>query len=71
MPWLNLSPKDLAYSPEAYQLGLQYYQQVKYREIFSDIQAMIAYFKTLPDVKADASGCIGFCYLYLVRAIRE
>lgn len=56
------SPKDLAYSPEAYQLGLQYYQQVKYQEIFSDIQAAISYLKTLPNVRADAIGCIGFCF---------
>ncbi len=56
------SPKDLAYSPEAYQLGLQYYQQVKYQEIFSDIQAAISYLKTLPNVRADAISCIGFCF---------
>jgi carboxymethylenebutenolidase len=58
----DFSPKDLAYSPEAYQLGLQYYQQVQYQEIFSDIQATISYLKTLPNVKADAIGCIGFCF---------
>ena len=58
----DFSPKDLVYSPEAYQLGLQYYQQVQYQEIFSDIQATIAYLKTLPNVKADAIGCIGFCF---------
>jgi carboxymethylenebutenolidase len=58
----DFSPKDLAYSPEAYQLGLQYYQQVQYQEIFSDIQATIAYLKTLPNIKADAIGCIGFCF---------
>ncbi|MGL5793019.1 MAG: dienelactone hydrolase family protein [Waterburya sp.] len=58
----DFSPKDLAYSPEAYQLGLQYYQQVKYGEIFSDIQATIAYLKALPNVKAEAIGCIGFCF---------
>ncbi|NJO97991.1 MAG: hypothetical protein HC764_20000 [Pleurocapsa sp. CRU_1_2] len=44
----DFSPEHLAFSPEAYQLGLQYYQQVKYAEIFSDIQAAIAYLKTLP-----------------------
>ncbi len=52
----DFSPKDLAY------LGLQYYQQVQYQEIFSDIQAAIAYLKTLPNVKADVIGCIGFCF---------
>jgi carboxymethylenebutenolidase len=58
----DFSPKDIGFSPEAYQLGLQYYQQVKYGEIFSDIRATIAYLKTLPNVKAEAIGCIGFCF---------
>jgi carboxymethylenebutenolidase len=58
----DFSPEHLGYSPEAYQLGLQYYQQVKYREILSDIQATIAYLKTLPNVKAEGIGCIGFCF---------
>lgn len=57
----DFSPEHLAYSPEAYEIGLQYYQQVKYQEIFSDIQAAIAYLKTLPNV-TDAIGCIGFCF---------
>lgn len=58
----DFSPKDIGYSPEAYQIALQYYQQVQYQEIFSDIQATIAYLKTLPNVKANAIGCIGFCF---------
>jgi carboxymethylenebutenolidase len=58
----DFSPEHLAYSPEAYEIGLQYYQQVKYQEILSDIQAAIAYLTTLPNIKADAIGCIGFCF---------
>ena len=58
----DFSPEHLGYSPEAYELGLQYYQQVKYGEIFSDIQGTIAYLKTLPNVKQNAIGCIGFCF---------
>jgi carboxymethylenebutenolidase len=58
----GFSPKDVGYSSEAYRLGLEYYQQVKYQEILSDIQATIAYLKTLPNVKADAIGSIGFCF---------
>lgn len=58
----GFSPEDVGYSPEAYRLGLQYYQQVKYQEILSDIQATIAYLKTLPNVKADCIGTIGFCF---------
>jgi carboxymethylenebutenolidase len=58
----DFSPEDAGFSPEAYQLGLQYYQQVKYEEILSDIQAAIAYLKTLPNVKDNAIGVIGFCF---------
>ncbi len=58
----DFSPEHCGYSPEAYQLGLQYYQQVKYQEIFSDIRATISYLKTLPNVKTEAIGCIGFCF---------
>ncbi len=58
----DFSAEDAGYSPEAYQLGLEYYQQVKYHEILSDIQAAIAYLKTLPNVKDDALGVIGFCF---------
>ncbi|BAY09854.1 dienelactone hydrolase family protein [Calothrix sp. NIES-2098] len=58
----DFSPEDIGYSPEAYRLGLQYYQQLKYQEIFSDIQATIAYLQTLPNVKDDAIGAIGFCF---------
>jgi carboxymethylenebutenolidase len=58
----GFSREDIGYSPEAYRLGLQYYQQVKYQEILSDIQAAIAYLKTLPNVKSDRIGTIGFCF---------
>ncbi len=58
----DLSQEDIGFSPEAYRLGLEYYQQVKYQEIFSDIRATITYLKTLPNVKDDAIGVIGFCF---------
>lgn len=58
----DFSEEDIGFSPEAYRLGLQYYQQVKYEEILSDIQATIAYLKTLPNVKASDIGAIGFCF---------
>ena len=71
----GFSEPDIGYSPEAYQLGLQYYQQVKYWEIFSDIQATIAYLNTLPNVKSDSIGCIGFCFgghiAYLAATLQE
>jgi carboxymethylenebutenolidase len=59
---VDYSPEDIGYSPEAYQLGLQYYQQVKYQEIFSDIRATITYLKSLPNVNENAIGTIGFCF---------
>lgn len=58
----GFSEKDIGFSPEAYRLGLEHYQQVKYQEILSDIQATITYLKTLPNVKADSIGSIGFCF---------
>ena len=57
----GFSAEDAGYSQEAYRQGLEYYQQVKYQEIFSDIQATIAYLKSLPNV-IDSIGCIGFCF---------
>lgn len=59
---VEYSQQDVGYSPEGYRLGLQYYQQVKYQEIFSDIQAVITYLKTLPNVKDNGIGTIGFCF---------
>ena len=58
----GFSPEDAGYIQEAYRLGLEYYQQVKYQETFSDIQATIAYLKNLSNVKTDSIGCIGFCF---------
>ena len=53
---------DVGYSQQDMQLGFQYMQQTKAPEIMSDIQATIAYLKTLPNVKAEAIGAIGFCF---------
>jgi carboxymethylenebutenolidase len=53
---------DVGYSQEDIQLGIKYLQQTKQEEIFSDIKATITYLKTLPNVKADAIGTIGFCF---------
>lgn len=53
---------DVGYSQEDMQLGFQYMQQVKAPEIMSDIKATIDYLKTLPNVKAEAIGAIGFCF---------
>jgi len=58
----GFSAEDVGFSQEAYRLGMEYYQQVKYQEIFSDIKATIAYLKNLSNVKTDSIGCIGFCF---------
>ncbi|OKH36318.1 carboxymethylenebutenolidase [Calothrix sp. HK-06] len=53
---------DVGYSQEDMQLGFHYTQQIKAPEIMSDIKATIDYLKTLPNVKAEAIGGIGFCF---------
>lgn len=52
---------DVGYSQEDVEVGIKYLQQTKQEEIFSDIKATIAYLKTLPNVKANTIGTIGFC----------
>jgi carboxymethylenebutenolidase len=53
---------DIGYNQEDIQLGIKYLQQTKQEEIFSDIKATITSLKTLPNVKAEAIGTIGFCF---------
>ncbi|MBH8561235.1 dienelactone hydrolase family protein [Nostoc sp. CENA67] len=53
---------EAAYTPEDIQKGRQYKEQTKAEEILSDIQAAIAYLRTLPNVQKDAIGSIGFCF---------
>ncbi|MGL6281486.1 MAG: dienelactone hydrolase family protein, partial [Microcoleaceae cyanobacterium] len=43
-------------------LGRQYKEMTKADELLSDIQATINYLKTLPMVKPDGFGTIGFCF---------
>jgi carboxymethylenebutenolidase len=50
------------YTPEDVQLGRKYKEQTTAEEILSDIQATIAYLRTLPQVKGEAIGTIGFCF---------
>lgn len=53
---------EVGYSAEELQLGRKYKEQTTAAELLSDIQAASAYLKTLPKVKGDAIGCIGFCF---------
>ncbi|AFY32752.1 dienelactone hydrolase family protein [Calothrix sp. PCC 7507] len=50
------------YTPEDVQQGRKYKDQTTAEEILSDIQAAIAYLKSLPNVQGDAIGSIGFCF---------
>ena len=51
------------YTPEDIEVGRNYaWGQTKALELLSDIQSAIDYLKTLPEVKKDAFGCIGFCF---------
>ncbi|MDJ0735252.1 MAG: dienelactone hydrolase family protein [Nostocaceae cyanobacterium] len=54
---------ETGYTPEDIQVGKDYaWEQTKASELLSDIQAAIDYLKTLPEVKKDGFGCIGFCF---------
>lgn len=57
---------EAGYTPEDVKVGRQYKEQTKADELLSDIQATVAYLNTLPTVKTDAIGCIGFCFGGLV-----
>ncbi|AFZ22670.1 dienelactone hydrolase-like enzyme [Cylindrospermum stagnale PCC 7417] len=50
------------YNSEDVQLGRKYKEQTTAEEILSDVQAAIAYLRTLPNVKGEAIGSIGFCF---------
>ncbi|NMG09852.1 dienelactone hydrolase family protein [Brasilonema sp. UFV-L1] len=66
---------EAGYTPEDIQIGRKYKEQTKADEILSDIQAAIAYLKTLPNVNSDAIGSIGFCFgghvVYLAATLPE
>ncbi|WP_414753389.1 dienelactone hydrolase family protein [Anabaena sp. CCY 9910] len=53
---------ETGYTPQDIEVGRGYAMQTKATELLSDIQAAIDYLKTLPQVKQDGFGCIGFCF---------
>lgn len=54
---------ETLYTQEAIKLGKTYaWERSKANELKSDIQAAIDYLKTLPNIKQDGFGCIGFCF---------
>lgn len=53
---------ETGYTDDDIKIGKQYKEQTKAEELLSDIQAAINYLKNQTSVKADAIGCIGFCF---------
>ncbi|WP_138498047.1 dienelactone hydrolase family protein [Nostoc sp. PA-18-2419] len=54
---------ETGYTPEDIQIGRKYaWEQTKASELLSDIELAINYLKSLPNVKKDGFGCIGFCF---------
>ena len=59
---------ETGYTPEDVEIGRKYaWLQTTASELLSDIQAAINYLKTLPQVKKDGFGCIGFCFWWSRR----
>ncbi|MTJ08709.1 dienelactone hydrolase family protein [Anabaena sp. UHCC 0204] len=53
---------ETGYTSQDIEIGRKYALQTTASELLSDIQAAIDYLKTLPQVKKDGFGCIGFCF---------
>jgi carboxymethylenebutenolidase len=66
---------ETGYTPEDITIGRKYKEQTTASELLSDIQATIDYLKTLPSVKQQSFGCIGFCFgghvAYLAATLPE
>lgn len=66
---------ETGYTAEDIQIGKQYKEQTQADELLSDIQATIAYLINQTPAKADAIGCIGFCFgghvAYLAATLPE
>ncbi|HEY9636827.1 MAG TPA: dienelactone hydrolase family protein [Coleofasciculaceae cyanobacterium] len=53
---------EAGYTAEDIQIGKQYKEQTKAEELLSDIQTAINYLISQTPTKANAIGCIGFCF---------
>ncbi len=66
---------DVGYSEAETKIGRIHKDQTKAEELLSDIRATIAYLETLPAVKNEAIGAIGFCFgghvAYLAATLPE
>ncbi|MEA5619691.1 dienelactone hydrolase family protein [Cronbergia sp. UHCC 0137] len=67
---------ETGYTPQDIETGKQYaWSQTTAPELLNDIQLALDYLKTLPQVKKDGFGCIGFCFgghvAYLAATLSE
>ncbi|MBP5972173.1 dienelactone hydrolase family protein [Brasilonema sp. CT11] len=66
---------ETGYTAQDIEVGRQYVQHTKASELLSDIQKAVDYLKTLPNVKQNGFGCIGFCFgghvAYLASTLPE
>ena len=66
---------EVGYGEEDVKLGRQYKVQTQASELISDIQATINYLYTLPEVKKEGVGTIGFCFgghvVYLASTLND
>lgn len=66
---------EVGYTDESTILGRKYKEQTKASELLSDMQATINYLKTLPHIKPNSFGSIGFCFgghvVYLAATLPE
>jgi carboxymethylenebutenolidase len=66
---------ETGYTMEDIQIGRQYKEQTQATELLSDIQATIDYLYSLPEVKKDGVGAIGFCFgghvVYLASTLED
>ncbi|MDB9539437.1 dienelactone hydrolase family protein [Anabaenopsis tanganyikae CS-531] len=54
---------ETGYTAEDIEIGRKYaWKQTQASELLRDIQSAIDYLKTLPHLKPDSFGCIGFCF---------
>jgi carboxymethylenebutenolidase len=53
---------ESGYGAEEIEQGRQYKDQTKAAELLGDVSGAIAYLQGLPNVNAEAIGCIGFCF---------
>nr|MDJ0568152.1 dienelactone hydrolase family protein [Pleurocapsa sp. MO_192.B19] len=66
---------ETGYTEEDLKIGRKYKNQTQAEELISDIQATINYLYSLPEVKGEGLGTIGFCFgghvVYLAATLKD